>query len=66
MSNKHIDYNKLIRYQPAQEYDKRQKIGILIISLLFIGLLIYTALTLSNKPQSILTPEINTENQTTW
>lgn len=62
MSNKNTFNRNLIRNQFQPETSQKQMVVFFVMMLLFAGFVLFTSL--SNKPQYILPPEPNAENQT--
>ena len=63
MSNPNIDYRNLIRNQLQPKPSRKDMVIVFILILLFAVLIIFNPFS-SNKPQYVLPPPYNTENQT--
>jgi len=64
MSNSRIGYTKLIWNQPQPETSRKRMVIFLVsIILLVVGFMLFNQFA-SNKPQYVLPPKYNTENQT--
>jgi hypothetical protein len=64
MSNKNIDYRNLIQNQFQPKESRKQTVLLFILMLVLFAGFYYFSTHYQNKPQYILPPKINTENQT--
>ncbi len=64
MSNRNIDYRKLILNQLQPETSRKQMVIFFILMLLLFAGSYYYSTYYQNKPQYVLPPEYNTDNQT--